>query len=94
VGGSPGAFDITNGTPNTATYLVYSLVGPGSVWVAPLNVTIDLANPQLAFGPTNTNGSGAVSWNVPIPSGGSGLSVWFQGVQYGQTTNVVSMTIL
>ncbi len=91
--GQSATFNITNGQPFTNTYLVYSLAGPGSVWVPMLNVTIDLASPKKAFGPTQTTGTGAVSWGAAIPGGAAGLSVWLQGVQYGQTTNVVATTV-
>ncbi len=92
--GQQATFTITGGDPNTDTYLVYSLAGPGSVWVPVLNVTIDLALPiKKAFGPTQTNGSGTVIWTAPVPGGAAGLNVWFQGAQYGQATNVVAETV-
>ncbi len=91
--GQNALFSATAGTPNAATYLVYSLVGPGSVWVPPLNITIDLANPKKAFGPDQTNGSGDVSWNAVISSTAGGISVWFQAVQYDNKTNVVATSV-
>ncbi len=87
------AFTVTNGLPNSSTWLVYSLAGPGSTWIPFLNVYLDIASPKKAFGPTQTNGSGSVGWNATIPSGAAGLDVWLQSVQYGQTTNVVETSV-
>jgi len=93
VAGQSATFTLMYGSPNEAAYLVYSTVGPGSVWIPQLNVTIDLANPKKAFGPTPTNSSGSVSWTVTVPSGAAGVDAWLQGVQYGLATNVVATTV-
>jgi len=93
IAGQAGTFGVTHGKPGSNTWLVYSFNGPGSVWVPILNVTIDLTNPKLARGPTKTNGNGTVIWSFVIPNGVAGLNLWIQGVQYGQTTNVVAMTV-
>ncbi len=91
--GQSGTFTVTNGTPLANTYLAYSLVGPGSTWVPALNATLGLASPLRAAGPTPTNASGTVSWTLPIPAAGVGLSVWLQAVEYGQVTNVIATSI-
>jgi len=91
-GGQTGTFTATNGTPNAATYLAYSLSGPGSTYIGPLNVTLGLANPVRGAGPTTSNGSGNVTWNLPIPNV-SGISVWFQACQNGNVSNVVATSI-
>lgn len=93
VGGQPGSFHITGAAPNTRTYLAYSLRGPGRTFVPFLNVTLDLAQPQQAGNARTTDGSGAVNWTLPIPTNGSGRTVWFQGAQNGSTTNVVTTQI-
>jgi len=93
VAGQAGTFAITNGLPNANAWLGYSLVGPGSYWIPSLNVTLDLTNPILGFGPKLTNATGTVIWTAVVPTYASGKSIWLQGVQYGQTTNVVPMTI-
>ena len=93
IAGQTATFIVTDGQPNKNTWLAYSRTGPGSFWVPILNVTVDLANPIKAFGPTRTDESGTVSWTAPIPSGAAGLNVWIQSVQYGQTTNVVTTSI-
>ena len=91
-GGMNATFNVTNGTPNTNTWLAYSLTGPGSTYISMLDVTLGLANPVQGAGPTMSNGSGAVTWTLPIPSV-SGVNVWLQAVQYGQATNVVATSI-
>lgn len=91
-GGMTGTFAVTNGDPNTSTYLAYSLVGPGSTYVPMLNVTLGLASPIQAGGTIMTDGSGTGSWNLPVPSV-SGVNVWLQAVQYGQATNVVATSV-
>lgn len=93
VAGRNGSFTITNMTPSTRSYLVYSLRGPGSTFVAQLNVTLDLAQPQQAGSPKTTDVNGRAVWTLPIPMGGAGHNVWFQAVQYGVKTNVVATHI-
>lgn len=93
VGGQSGTFAVSGATPNAATYLVYSLSGPGSVYVPFLNVTIDLAHPKQAGGAKTTDGSGATSWRLTIPRQGSGHNVWFQAIQSENKTNVVATSI-
>ncbi len=93
VAGQSAVFTVSNGQPDTDTYLIYSRTGPGSVWVNPLNTYIDLANPKKAFGPTQTNNAGTVSWTATVPINASGLNVWLQGAQYELTTNVVATTV-
>lgn len=91
--GQNGQFDISGGTPNTMTYLAYSIQGLGSTYVAPLNVTLDLRSPVQAGPGRLTDASGHVAWSLPIPQGATGRRVWFQGAQPGRTTNVVEKTI-
>lgn len=92
LGGMPADFSITNGDPNTLTYLVYSLAGPGSTFVPQLNVTLDLANPRLTTSPAYTDQYGALTWNLNTPNV-QGINVWFQSLQYGQVTNVVATSV-
>lgn len=92
VGGQNGTFTVTGGDPNTATYLAYSIVGPGSTYIAPLDVTLGLANGRRAAGPTNTDPSGDLIWNLTLPNV-HGVSLWLQACQYGKASNVVATTI-
>lgn len=45
VAGYYGRFPVTNVKPNTETYLAFSLMGPGSTYYAPLNITLGRARP-------------------------------------------------
>jgi len=56
-------------------------------------VTIDLAPPILHLGPMQTDSEGKVFWLVTVPIFASGSSIWLQGVQYGQTSNVVATSV-
>ncbi len=93
VGGESGRFDVTSANPNQLTYLAYSLRGPGSTYVAPLNVTLDLRSPVQAGGAQRADGNGNAAWNLPIPLNGSGRMVWFQAAQFENTSNVVETVI-
>ena len=91
--GSPGTIEIVDFQPDAETWLAYSFHGPGSVWMPALHVTIDLFMPRVAFGPTLTDGAGRVDWQAVIPPSTAGRSLWLQGVQLGETTSVLEMTI-
>jgi len=91
--GQTGTFTVNNGRPFAATWLGYSIVGPGSFYLPPLNVTLGLSNPRRAAGPATTNSEGDVDWQLPIPVIAAGRSVWVQAVQYGQATNVVATAV-
>ncbi|MFW5653175.1 MAG: M14 family zinc carboxypeptidase [Planctomycetota bacterium] len=91
--GEIGQFDVTNATPNTATYLAYSLIGIGSTFVPPLNIALDLASPQQAGGPRTSDSNGAVAWQLPIPGNAAGRDVWFQACQVENVSNVVATSV-
>ncbi len=80
-------FELRFGAANAPAWMAYSLQGPGSTAVPPLGVVLDLANPQQLAAPTQTDGQGYTKWEMPIPPAALGLTVWFQGMQSGQTTN-------
>jgi hypothetical protein len=93
VAGQTGSFTVTNGDANTYTFLGYSLVGPGSVYVKWLNVTVGLASPKQGAGPTLTNNQGGLVWTLKVPNGAAGRKIWLQAVQYGKASNVVATSI-
>ena len=93
VAGSFATFTASGFEPDSPTYLAYSLVGPGSTPVPPLNVTLDLANPSQAGGPAISDASGTAMWTIFIPNAAAGLDVWIQAAQYGQTTQVVATSV-
>ncbi len=91
-GGQSGQFDVTGATPNELAYLVYSLRGYGTTNVAPLGVTLDLAQPVQAGTAKRTDGQGAARWSLPIPNVHN-VTVWFQAAQQGRTSNVVRTVV-
>lgn len=93
VAGQAGTFVVTWGDPLTTTYLLYSLAGTGNIYIPQLDVTVGLANPRRAAGPSQTDDTGAYVWTLPIPQGAAGVDVWFQAVQFGQATDVVAASI-
>ncbi len=93
VGGQKADFIVTGATPNTKTYLAYSVNGKGPTFVPFLNVNLDLTNPKQAGNTKSTDGSGNVIWTLPIPAKYAGVFVWLQAAQYEGTTNVVGSTI-
>jgi len=93
VAGQSGTFTMSNGLPNAPAWLGYSLIGPGSTFIPQLNVTIGLANPKRAAGPTMAGSTGSVIWNLPVPLAASGRNIWIQAVQHGQATNVIATTV-
>lgn len=92
--GQTASFNFTGGAANSTVVLVYSLAGGGSTYVPQLNTTLDLAAPVLAAGPNQTNALGGFLWNLPVPPGTTGFTVWFQGAQMnGVVSNVAMETI-
>ncbi len=91
--GSRGTFSITNGTPNTNSFLAYSTRGTGSTFVPFLNVTLDMRGPKQAGGTKRADGSGAAEWNLPIPGNIAGLTIWLQACQFEMKTNLIETTI-
>ncbi len=93
ISGQVGVFAMTGGTPNAPTWLIYSLSGPGSTYVPSLHVTLGLAHPKKAAGPTKTDGLGWVTWQRRIPRKLAGRNVWLQAAQDGQASNVVATSV-
>ncbi len=91
--GQNGLFVATNMAPTTASFLAYSLAGPGSTFISRLDITLDLAAPKQAGGLRQSNGAGTAQWVLSIPGGAIGRDVWFQACQGGVTTNVVATSV-
>lgn len=89
VGGQNGDFSAVGGRPGTRSYLIYSLVGLGQVYIPQLNVTAGIRSPIQAGTPRNTDAQGAVSWRLPIPVNARGRDVWFQVLQVENASTVV-----
>lgn len=98
VGGSTAVFTVTNATSGGNVGLAYSLTGGGPTTVntggcgfqtVALNPPINVIGIFPAVGTTVTH-------NQPIPTSATGVTVWFQGLDFGSCTmtNGVSMTVL
>ncbi len=91
--GQHAAFNFTGGTPNTSTFMAYSLAGPGSTNVGQLGVTLGLASPVDSGIRVSTDGAGSISYSIRLPNGAQGIDVWLQGCQPGVVTNVLAETV-
>jgi len=92
-GGQSGDFAAVGGLPRTRTYLIYSMMGLGQVYVPQLDVTTGIRSPVLAGSPRDTDALGAVSWRLPIPVNSRGRDVWFQAIQRRNASTVVATWI-
>lgn len=86
-------FELRHAQPNALAWMSYSLVGPGATPIPPLGVTSGLANPQQLATALASDANGIARWEMPLPSQAQGLTVWFQGLQVGQSTNLVRAEI-
>ncbi len=87
--GQNATFTVTGAAPNTATYLAYSLSGPGQVYLSPLYITLDLASPKQAGPMVTSDASGSASWTLAIPPEAAGATLWLQACQFqGKTARV------
>ena len=77
----------TGDTPGGAVFLAGTLAGRGSVFIGVLNATLGIANPMQGGGAT-ADGSGNGSFNVNVPGSLLGRSVWLQGVEMNNASNV------
>jgi len=91
--GNKATLSVTHGTPGAATFLAYSLKGPGSTFVPFLQVTLDLKKPVQAGSKHFADAAGAASWLLKIPASALGKTVWLQAAQFGKVTNRVQSTI-
>jgi len=89
--GLQATFDVTGGTPNTGTYLAYSLRGLGSTSVNQLGITLDLDRAALAA-TGNSDSNGNESWSLRVPNM-VGTQAWFQACQMGVTSNTITDSI-
>ncbi len=87
-------FSTTNLTPGASAYLAYSVRGLGSVYFAPLNVTIDLLHPKQIGPALTTNVNGQAQWTLHVPPIANAVPIWFQVVQFENKTNVVETQIV
>jgi glucose/arabinose dehydrogenase len=92
VGGSDVTLDVSNATPSNNVWIAYSLVGIGSFPITTLNVTLDLANPEL-LKRLVADTQGAASHTAQIPRSMSGTMAWAQAFELDKVSNVLVRTI-
>ena len=73
------------------TWLGVSRFGPEPFPIPNLNLIADIAAKPLATGISDD--SGKLIWQIPVPSGVQGTTIWLQAVQDSLKSNVVSATI-
>jgi subtilisin-like proprotein convertase family protein len=91
--GQTATLDISGAAPNANCWLAYSIAGLGSTSIPQLGVTMDLASPIQLGTVQTTSAAGDASWSAPVPANASGLPVWFQAVQMGDKSSVLSAVI-
>ncbi|MBC8328279.1 MAG: S8 family serine peptidase [Planctomycetes bacterium] len=93
MGGSSGSFSVSGAPASTMVYVAYSLSGQGLYPVPPLNAVLGLASP-VEVGHSASNGFGNATVVKNVPGGASGLTVSFQAIAQGSTSDVEVVTIL
>ena len=91
IGGQAASITLTGAQSSETTYLLYSVVGPGSTWVPHMFAHLDLAAPRIGT-TVVSDASGNATWNTAIPPM-PGLQVWLQSMQLGCVSNLVATTI-
>lgn len=84
---------LRHGTPSAPAFLAYSLAGLGSTSVPPLGVVLDIAQAKQLGRTRSTDGIGEVKWDLVVPPIAQGWTVWLQGLQAGQTSNVIRSVV-
>ena len=87
-------FNLVTTLPNEDSWLLYSTNGPGHTFISQLNITVQLANPQIAGGPLMTDENGDLRVARQVPEVLGPLNIWFQAVQLENSTNVVATEIV
>jgi len=91
--GQTATLDVTGANGSESTWLAYSVSGLGSYSIPQLGVTMDIDSPVQIGNAQTTSAAGASSWNAPVPANAVGVQVWFQAVQNGNKSSVLSQTI-
>jgi len=68
------------------------LIGPGATYVPSVNTMIGLNQPQL-IGTENADANGDASLSVLVPNNTAGLSIWFEVINDGRTSNVTEARV-
>jgi FG-GAP-like repeat/FG-GAP repeat len=94
IAGQNGRFEVEFFASASLTWLAYSTIGAGSFPLPQLGIDLDLASPALGAGPNLSDAAGAISWQVPLPAGSRGITLWLQAVQFGLKTNMLEVAVL
>lgn len=79
-------------TPGATQFLIFTTSGPATIDVPSFGVTLGIGNPSLLLsGPASASGDMVIQ--VFVPPGITGLTAWFQCVEFGQATNVIQRTV-
>jgi len=92
--GTTATMAVTGATPFGTVFLAYSLAGGGPT-VTPFGVA-DLSAPINVLSSTTADVGGDAAFILPVPSGASGVTVWFQALDEstGVFTNGLMETVL
>jgi len=93
IAGQNATFTTTDATSSQMVYFVYSLRGYGEREVPQLNVTLALTDPVTLIDQDQADGSGLAEITVNVPSQAQGVTVYFQSLENGNISNVVSQTV-
>lgn len=78
---------------DTLIHFVYSLRGPGSTYIPPLDLTLDLDSPRLA-GSARSDSAGRALIAIQLPDRSGPLPLWLQAAAQGQKSGVVRRLII
>lgn len=93
VAGQNAHIAVTGAVPNQVIWLAASTSGAGSTYVSQLKVYLGLDQPFQVGKQVKADANGNASWDVFVPNGGKGRTVWFQAVQSENGSNMVSGVI-
>ncbi|MFO1050678.1 MAG: VCBS repeat-containing protein [Planctomycetota bacterium] len=91
--GRSSAIRVTNANPNQVVVLWLTGSGTTTPYQTGLGTTFDLANPLLyQWGAAGSNG--VADFEITAPVFLSGITIWFQSMEIGRKSNVVSRRVL
>lgn len=80
VAGQNATFQTSGGAANTTVTFLYSLAGFGNSTL-PGGLQLEINSPYFEMGSSQSNGTGVATLNAAVPSGTSGISVYFQAYE-------------
>lgn len=87
VGGQNATLSVSGATPGQTVYFAYSTAGEDWTWVSALGVYLDIVNPVLG-GSDVADGGGNAQLVKSVPGSASGVAVWVQAAEVGNTSTV------